>query len=85
MFQCSDPFLYRVPQEAVETSAHVREPAYREGYVERSFSAQGSFALVVPVASIRPSYFTSLLSTCYNHFIPIVGVGKERRTLIGPW
>ena len=26
-----------------------------------------------------------VLSTCYNHFIPIVDVGKERRTLIGPW
>ena len=25
-----------------------------------------------------------ILSTCYKHFIPIVGVGKERRTLIGP-
>ena len=24
---------------------------------------------------------------CYQHvhFIPIVGVGKEKRTLIGPW
>ena len=25
-----------------------------------------------------------VLSTCYNHFIPIVGVGNERRILIGP-
>ena len=23
--------------------------------------------------------------TCYNHFIPIVGCGNERRVLIGPW
>ena len=28
---------------------------------------------------------TGFLSTCYNHFIPLVGVGKERRTFIGPW
>ena len=23
--------------------------------------------------------------TCYNHFIPTVSVGKERRILIGSW
>ena len=26
-----------------------------------------------------------LLYFQHAHFIPIVGVGKERRTLIGPW
>ena len=25
------------------------------------------------------------LSTCYNHSIPIGGVGNRRRTLVGPW
>ena len=31
----------------------------------------------------RLRYF--LYHTCYNHFIPIMGVEKERRTSSGPW
>ena len=27
----------------------------------------------------------SQIDACYNHFIQIVGVGKNRRILIGPW
>ena len=33
----------------------------------------------------RGTEVPAILSTCYNHFIPIVGVGKERRIVIGPW
>ena len=45
----------------------------------RVFSLTGLFVI------LRYYYMPLILSTCYNHFIPIVGVGKERRTLIGPW
>ena len=31
------------------------------------------------------TYYTICLYLQHAHFIPIVGVGKERRALIGPW
>ena len=31
------------------------------------------------------TWYPAVLSTCYDHSIPILGVGKERRILIGPW
>ena len=34
---------------------------------------------------ITGSICIHILSTCYNHFISIGGVGKERGILIGLW
>ena len=50
----------------------------------------------VQLTTCRIGYLTRLIHTLaicvtihtyfqHAHFIPIVGVGKERRTLIGPW
>ena len=38
---------------------------------------------LVELLSLQPMFPLSYFQ--HAHFVPIVGVGKERRTLIGPW